>query len=136
LNPGNDKIKVAKTVEDKIFSLLCLWYFGSCKLQLDAVNNIWHTSARKLLNFFSADKNTAQWPDCKKCFETLQRGFDTNAFYGRDADQLTEKQKDELVRSRFAAVFEAGLPPFPQPNGLSPDQSEVASVNEGNELDE
>jgi hypothetical protein len=136
LNPGNDKIKVAKTVEDKIFSLLCLWYFGSRKLQLDAVNNIWHTSARKLLNFFSADKNTAQWPDCKKCFETLQRGFDTNAFYGRDADQLTEKQKDELVRSRFAAVFEAGLPPFPQPNGLSPDQSEVASVNEGNELDE
>ena len=136
LNPGNDKIKVAKTVEDKIFSLLCLWYFGSRKLQLDAANNIWHISARKLLNFFSADKNTAQWPDCKKCFEILYRGFDTNAFYGKDVDQLSDKQKDELVRSRFAAVFEAGLPSFPQPKGLSQERSEATLVAEENQLDE
>jgi hypothetical protein len=136
LNPGNDKIKVAKTVEDKIFSLLCLWYFGSRKLQLDAANNNWHISARKLLNFFAADKNTAQWPDCKKCFDTLYRGFDTNAFYGRNVDQLTDQEKQSLVRSRFAAVFEAGLPQFPQPKGLSQERSEVASVAEGNELDE
>ena len=136
LNPGNDKIKVAKTVEDKIFSLLCLWYFGSRKIELDAANNNWHTSTRKLLNFFSADKNTTQWPDCKKCFDTLYRGFDTNAFYGKDADQLSEHRKEELVRGRFAAVFEAGLPPFLQPKGLLQEQSEASFVTQGNELDE
>jgi len=114
LNPGNDKIKVAKTVEDKIFSLLSLWYYGTRKIQLDAFNATPHPSSRKLLNFFAADKNTAQWPDCKKLFEILYRGFDTTAFFGRDAEQLSVKQKDDLVRSRFSAVFAAGLPDFPK----------------------
>lgn len=115
LNPGNDKIKVAKTVEDKIFSLLSLWYFGSRKLQLDASENVWHTSPRRLLKLFDTDKNTAYWPDCKRMYETLYKGFNTPAFFGRNADQLTEKQKEELVRSRCAAVFAAGLPDFPKP---------------------
>ncbi|PSB65615.1 hypothetical protein C7B61_11105, partial [filamentous cyanobacterium CCP1] len=132
LNPGNDKIKVAKTVEDKIFSLLSLWYYGTRKIQLDASNNIWHTSPRKLLNFFSADKNTTQWPDCKKLFETLYRGFDTSAFFGRDADQLSDKQKDELVRSRFSAVFAAGLPDFPKP----PDDQLIHEETSSNDFED
>lgn len=114
LNPGNEKIKVARTVEDKIFYLLCLWYFGSRKLSIDATNGIYHTSERKLLNYFSADKNTAQWYECKKAFETLYKAFDTPNFYGPSADQLSEKQKDEMVRSRLTSVFVSGLPDFPK----------------------
>ena len=41
-----------------------------------------------------------------------------------------------LVRGRFAAVFEAGLPPFLQPKGLLQEQSEASFVTQGNELDE
>ena len=112
LNAGSDKIKVATTVEDRIFSLLCLWYYGSRKIKLTEIADQTTTSYRKLLNYFSADKSTATWPDCKKSYDLLYRGFNTNAFFGRDSDQLTDKQKEDLVRSRLTAVFEAGLPPL------------------------
>lgn len=116
INPGNDKIKVARAVEDRIFYILSLWYFGTRKLQIDASTGKFHSSTRKLLNFFSAGKSTAQWPDCKKAYEALYRAFDTSAFYGRDSDNITEEQKKELVLDRFARVFATGLPDFPKPS--------------------
>jgi hypothetical protein len=112
LNAGNDKIKVATTVEDRIFSLLCLWYYGSCKIKLNVPSDQATSSYRKLLTYFSADKSNAMWPDCKKSFDRLYKGFDTPAFFGKDSEKFTVKQKDELVRSRFTAVFTAGLPPL------------------------
>ena len=48
----------------------------------------------------------------EKSYDLLYKGFNTNAFFGRDSDQLTDKQKEDLVRSRLTAVFEAGLPPL------------------------
>lgn len=110
LNPGNEKIKVAKTVEDKILSLLCLWYFGSRKIQIDSANNIPLLSSRKLLNFFAADKNTAHWPGCKKAYDTLYKGFEINTLYGKNYDTISDDRKKELVRDRFSAVLAAGLP--------------------------
>lgn len=110
INPGNDKIKVARSVEDRIFSLLCLWYFGSRKTEIDARNRGSILSPRKLLNFFSADTNKAQWPGCTDAYKALYKGFDTNAFYGRDHEQISDEEKKEMLRKRFAAVLAAGLP--------------------------
>ncbi len=110
LNQGNDKIKVAKAVEDRIFSLLCLWYFGSRKIEIDTANGDSILSRRKLLKFFSADTNKAQWPNCNDAYQTLYRGFNTNALYGKDHDQMTDERKKDMVRERFSAVLAAGLP--------------------------
>ena len=110
LNSGNDKIKVAKTVEDRIFSILSLWYFGSRKLQLDETEGISVPSRRKLLNFFAADKNKAQWSGCTEAFNCLEKGFRTNAFYGKDHDEISDERKKEMVRDRFSAVLAAGIP--------------------------
>jgi hypothetical protein len=110
INPGNDKIKVAKAVEDRIFSLLSLWYFGSRKVEIDAANGYSTLSRRKLLYFFSADVNKAQWPGCTDAYGRLYKGFDTVAFYGRDHEKMGSKLKEQKVRERFAAVLAAGLP--------------------------
>ncbi|OUL23377.1 hypothetical protein BV372_29915 [Nostoc sp. T09] len=110
INPGNDKIKVAKAVEDRIFSLLCLWYFGYRKTEIDIANSSLIISKRKLLNFFGADTNKAQWPGCTDAHKTLYKGFDTAAFYGRDHEKMSIQKKEKLVRERFSAVLAVGLP--------------------------
>ncbi len=112
INPGNDKIKVAKAVEDRIFSLLCVWYFGSRKHEIDTAEGEPRLSNRKLLNFFKAETNRSQWPNCTDVYKTLYKGFDTNAFYGKDHDQISEEDKKERVLKRFSVVLAAGLPQF------------------------
>ncbi|MHC5938683.1 DNA sulfur modification protein DndB [Nostoc sp.] len=129
LNPGNENIRVAKTVEDKIFSVLSLWYFGSRKIQINAPNDTAIQSSRKLLKFFAADKSTAQWPGCKKAYENLYTGFNINSLYGRDHDTLSPEDKKEIVRSRFAAVLAAGIPKLNNeslPEKISSDIDEAA----------
>ena len=110
INPGNDKIKVAKTVEDRIFYLLCLWYFGTRKIQIDIANGNIVLSQRKLLQFFSAETNKTHWPNCSSAYQGLYKGFDTNAFYGKEHEKMTDKEKRDMVRDRFSAVLAAGLP--------------------------
>jgi hypothetical protein len=110
INPGNDKIKVARAVEDRIFSLLSLWYFGSRKVEIDAANDCPILSQRKLLNFFSADVNKAQWSGCTDAYVKLYKGFDTAAFYGKEHEKMSIKSKEGKVRDRFAAVLATGLP--------------------------
>lgn len=109
-NPGNEKIKVAKAVEDRIFSLLCLWYFGSRKTEIDAAKNSQILSRRKLLNFFSADKNKAEWAGCTSAYNALHKGFDIATFYGKEHEKMNSQQKEEMLRDRFSAVLIAGLP--------------------------
>lgn len=114
LNPGNEKIKVARAVEDRIFSLLCLWYFGSRKIQIDTAAGEPSLSSRKLLQFFAADKNKVHWPGCSEAYEFLRKGFDIATFYGKDTSELTNEEKKDLVRGRFSAVLAAGLPVLPK----------------------
>jgi hypothetical protein len=114
-NPGNDKIKVAKAVEDRIFSLLCLWYFGSRKTEIDAVKGSQILSRRKLLIFFSADKNKAEWAGCTDCYNALYKGFNTVAFYGKDHEKMNSQQKEDMLRDRFSAVLISGLPELDNP---------------------
>ncbi|BAU05099.1 MULTISPECIES: hypothetical protein [Fischerella] len=110
INPGNDKIKVAKAVEDRIFSLLCLWYFGSRKVEFDTANGYPMLSKRRLLKFFSADTNKAQWPGCTNAYNSLYKGFNSNTFYGRDHEKMSSSKKEDLVHERFSTVLAAGLP--------------------------
>ncbi|MGD2180174.1 DNA sulfur modification protein DndB [Lusitaniella coriacea] len=110
LNPGNDKIKVAKAVEDRIFSILCLWYFGNRKVTIDLENKDIPTSRRKLLKFFTAESNKVEWPGCSDCYKRLYKGFDTNAFYGKDYQEISEDNKKEMVRERFSIVLATGIP--------------------------
>jgi hypothetical protein len=110
INPGNNKIKVAKAVEDRIFSLLSLWYYGSRKTEIDAAKGYQMLTRRRLLNFFNAETNKAQWPGCTDAYKALHKGFDTVAFYGREHEKLNDKKKEDMVRDRFSAVLAAGLP--------------------------
>jgi hypothetical protein len=61
LNPGNQKIKVARAVENRIFSILSLWYYGFRKLRIDAEAGSRILSSRQLLQFFYADKHKIEW---------------------------------------------------------------------------
>jgi hypothetical protein len=110
INPGNEKIKVTKVVENRIFSLLCLWYYGSRKTEIDIANGSVIASRRKLLNFFGADTNKAQWPGCTDAHQMVKKCFETAAFYGRDNEKMSDQKKANLVRDRFSAVLAAGLP--------------------------
>jgi hypothetical protein len=113
INPGNQKIKVTKTVEDNIFSLLSLWYFASRKVEFDIANKQPMLSRRKLLNFFRADINKAQWANCNNLSEIIYKVFNTKLFYTHytsDYDKMNDDTKKGLVRNRFSALLAAGLP--------------------------
>ena len=109
LNSGNGKIKVAKSVEDRIYSILCLWYFGNRKFLMDTANGEKLLSQRKLLNFFAAAKNQVFWPGCADCYTKIKKGFgDAALFGGRNAD-VTDEQKEEIIKSRFADLLIIGI---------------------------
>lgn len=128
-SPVNNKIKVAKTVEDKIFFLLSLWYFGSRKVEFDLANKQPMLSRRKLLKFFSADTHKAQWAGCSDAYAAVYGGFDVNIFYGKDHEKISDTRKDDMVRDRFSAVLVAGLPDLYKQN------SEKQSFEAEDELD-
>ena len=67
LNPGNQKIKVNKTVEDRIFSILLLWYYGTRKLQQDKKEGKVQLSRLELLRFFRGEVNKAEWGWLYRC---------------------------------------------------------------------
>ena len=113
LNPGNQKIKVNKTVEDRIFSMLLLWYYGTRKLQQDKQEKKPQLSRRKLLEFFKAEVNRAQWPDCPDAYKALYKGFDVAnfyPFYGKERDTILKEKQQGLVKEHFSIVLAAGIP--------------------------
>ncbi len=115
LNPGNQKIKVSKTVEDRIFSLLLLWYYGNHKLQQDKQEGKTQLSRRELLEFFRAEKNKAKWAGCSDAYKALYKGFDVATFYlfqgnGKEKDERSLKNQQNCVREYFSKVLAAGIP--------------------------
>lgn len=115
LNPGNEKIKVARAVENRIFSLLSLWYFGSRKVELEVAQGEKILSPTALLGHFERSKSKSVWPSCNDAVTSLLDVFKTPVLYGEKVDQLSdkakaEKKKSEIARARFIAVLAAGLP--------------------------
>ena len=114
LNASNQKIKVARSVENRIFSLLTLWYYGSRKLELGEVQGVETESPRKLLTFFSAGSNRALYPSCNKAYEDVFEGFNNatffNAAFGKSAETAKQARKDKAIKAHFTEVFAAGLP--------------------------
>jgi len=60
---------------------------------IDGANGAARLSKQKLLKFFAADTNKAEWPSCSDAYKKLDKGFATNAFYGRDYDQISDDRK-------------------------------------------
>ncbi|GAB4532223.1 MAG: hypothetical protein Tsb0014_16480 [Pleurocapsa sp.] len=113
LNPGNQKIKVNKAVEDRIFSILLLWYYGNRKLQQDKQQGKPQLTRRELLNVFKAEVNKAQWAGCTDAYKALYKGFDIATFYpfyGKDKDEIAKEKQQKLVREHFSKVLAAGIP--------------------------
>jgi DNA-sulfur modification-associated len=110
LTTTNQKIKATKSVENIIFAMLKLWYFASRKIQLEQIKGIEYTSQRKLLNFFDSATQNANWPGCKESYTLIYKCFSGVAFFGKDNDNLDDKQKEEMVRDRFSTILWAGLP--------------------------
>ena len=100
---------MARTVENQILSILTLWYYGTRKLSLDETSSATETP-RKLLNFFSAVSNRDRYPDCNLAYETVYACFNNNTFFGRNAENLKETKKKEMIKEHFTEVFKAGLP--------------------------
>jgi hypothetical protein len=48
-------------------------------------------------------------PGCVDACKALERGFDNASLYGREASELNEDARKELIRSRFSSVLEMGL---------------------------
>jgi len=113
LNRGNQKIKVSKIVEDKIFSILLLWYYGTRKLQQDKQQGKAILTSRELLRFFRGETNKAEWAGCTDAYNTLKKGFSGQNFYdlyGKEKDELTPDQQNKLIRQHFSKVLAAGIP--------------------------
>ena len=113
LNRGNQKIKVSKTVEDQIFSILLLWYYGNRKLQQDKQQGKSIPTSRELLRFFRGEINKAEWSGCTDAYNTLKKGFSGQNFYdlyGKDKKELTQDKQNEIIREHFSKVLAAGIP--------------------------
>jgi hypothetical protein len=110
LTTSSQKIKATKSIEERIFEMLKLWYFASRKIDIDKNNNIEWTSKRKLLNFFSADAQKTHWAGCSESYLKIYKTFDIVAFYGKEHETLNEDKKKDMVRERFSSVLWAGLP--------------------------
>lgn len=113
LNPGNQKIKVNKTVEDRIFSILLLWYYGNQKLQKDKQVGKPQLTRRELLKFFRAEVNKAEWAGCTDAYRALEKGFNITTFYpfyGKEKDEISKEKQQNLVREHFSRVLAVGIP--------------------------
>ena len=113
LNPGNQKIKVTRAVEDRIFSILLLWYYGNRKLQQDKYQGKTQITRRRLLEFFKAEVNKAQWGGCTDAYKALYKGFDIATFYpfyGKDKDEIAKDKQLKLVKEHFSKVLAVGIP--------------------------
>ena len=113
LNRGNQKIKVSKIVEDKIFSILLLWYYGTRKLHQHKQQGKAMLTSRELLRFFRGETNKAEWAGCTDAYNTLKKGFSGQNFYdlyGKEKDELTTDQQNKLIRQHFSKVLAAGIP--------------------------
>lgn len=113
LNPGNQKIKVTRAVEDRIFSILLLWYYGNRKLQQDKYQSKTQITRRRLLEFFRAEVNKAQWGGCTDAYKALYKGFDIATFYpfyGKDKDEIAKDKQQKLVKEHFSKVLAVGIP--------------------------
>lgn len=112
LNPGNQKIKVNKAVEDRIFYILLLWYYGTRKLQQDRQQGKSQLTRRELVIFFKAEVNKAQWASCTDAYRALYKGFDIATFYpfyGKERDEIAKEKQQKLVREHFSKVLAAGI---------------------------
>lgn len=112
LNANNQKIKVARSVENRILGILTLWYYGSRKLEIDSTPSQATESPRRLLNFFAANSSRDNYPDCDTAFKEVHSGFNNNSFFGKNAEKLNDKKKERLVKEHFTEVFLAGLPRY------------------------
>jgi hypothetical protein len=112
LNPGNQKIKVNKAVEDRIFPILLLWYYGTRKLLQDKQQGKVQSSRRELLRFFRAEVNKTNWAGCTDAYKALEKGFDITTFYpfyGKEKDEIPKDRQQELVKEHFSKVLAAGI---------------------------
>jgi hypothetical protein len=113
LNPGNQKIKVNKAVEDRIFSILLLWYYGTRKLLQDKQQGKAQYSRLELLRFFRAEVNKTHWAGCTDAYKALEKGFDITTFYpfyGKEKDEIAKERQQKLVKEHFSKVLAAGIP--------------------------
>jgi hypothetical protein len=102
LNPGNQKIKVNKAVEDRIFSILLLWYYGTRKLKQDKQQGKPQLTRRELLKFFRGEVNKVQWAGCTDAYKALEKGFNIVTFYncyGKNKDEISNDKQEELVKT-------------------------------------
>ena len=108
LNPGNQKIKVNKTVEDRIFSILLLWYYGTRKLEQDKKQGKTISTRLELLRYFRAEVNKAQWGGCTDAYKALYNGFNISTFYNlyeKQKDELSKEKQTKLIRKHFSKVL-------------------------------
>jgi hypothetical protein len=129
LNPGNQKIKVNKTVEDRIFSILLLWYYGNRKLLQDKQIGKPQSTRRELLKFFRGEVNKAEWASCTDAYKALEKGFNITTFYpfyGKGKEEISKEKQQNLVREHFSKVLAVGIPDLAnQVDDLSIDDEEI-----------
>lgn len=100
-------------MEDKIFSILLLWYYGTRKLQQDKQGEKAMLTSRELLRFFGGKTNSTEWAGCTEAYTTLKKGFSGQNFfdlYGKEKSELAEDKQNKLIRGHFSKVLAAGIP--------------------------
>ncbi|MCY2991744.1 MAG: hypothetical protein NTY19_28300 [Planctomycetota bacterium] len=108
--PGGGKIKVAKATEDRILSLLSLWYYGNRMITLAHQQDpSVKFTARGLVREFEKKGSSPFWPGCDGHAKSLSAIFDTTTFHGKDAANMTEKTRKKSVLAHFSEVMAAGM---------------------------
>jgi hypothetical protein len=101
LNPGNQKIKVNRQVENRILATLRIWYYSFVDAKYDK------NSATKLLQAFRAATNTKMWPACDESVEMLEKCFSGRLFFGDDPDRISKDAKQARIRTRLQEIIRA-----------------------------
>jgi hypothetical protein len=105
-NLGGTKIKVAKSTEERILSILSLWYYANRRIELSRETDPEKTfSAKELLSELQHGAST--WPASDGHYATLLKAFDVQGLLGQR--EVSDRKKNKIIREHFANVLAAGI---------------------------
>lgn len=107
INPGNQKIKVRKTTETQVASLLRLWHFGSIVQRHPPASGPSPVTGEALYKYFMKDGTAAEFPDCKDSLDAVKKGLHHELLWDRKS--LSDEVKAKRVRERLWKLLDVGL---------------------------
>lgn len=113
LNLVNPTIKVSGASEDRIFDLLCVWYFATrYQKHMDSIaDETWIKTSdsnrpAEIVKLFQLKKTKAIWPIGTSCDDLLDVfKKDAHHLLSKEPDDITDEERDAFSRDRLVKII-------------------------------